>query len=227
MIVTALIMGFAGSLHCLGMCSPLVIAVTNLTKNGFVKKVIYNSGRILMYGLLGMSVSSIGSLIPLGKYQDVLSIVLGSALIAIAVFGVSAFRSKFLSSLMSKAQSKFRNLFATVIQKKTHISTFILGALNALLPCGLTLIAMSFCVTLAKPVDGFTFMLFFGLGTLPVMLGLVSIFHIVLSRVKVSYRMVMTVLLLASGSLLIFRTSLSAGHSDNHPANESSIVICK
>ncbi|HMR57037.1 MAG TPA: sulfite exporter TauE/SafE family protein, partial [Cyclobacteriaceae bacterium] len=49
---TAIVLGLAGSLHCAGMCSPLAMAVT--AKKPFViNKVVYNSGRILIYGLLG------------------------------------------------------------------------------------------------------------------------------------------------------------------------------
>jgi sulfite exporter TauE/SafE len=46
-----------------------------------------------------------------------------------------------------------------------------MGMLNGFLPCGMTLIALSYCLILAGPIDGFNFMLLFGVGTLPVMLG--------------------------------------------------------
>ncbi|NJN41333.1 MAG: sulfite exporter TauE/SafE family protein [Flammeovirgaceae bacterium] len=55
MYITALMLGLAGSLHCAGMCSPLVVAVH--AKNPFLaSKLFYNSGRVFMYSVLGLIV---------------------------------------------------------------------------------------------------------------------------------------------------------------------------
>jgi sulfite exporter TauE/SafE len=73
---TAIVLGLAGSLHCAGMCSPLAMAVT--AKKPFViNKVVYNSGRILIYGLLGALAAAFGSLFSLTAYQSVLSFLMG------------------------------------------------------------------------------------------------------------------------------------------------------
>ncbi len=74
MLITALIMGFAGSLHCAGMCSPLVMAMTSMKRGALINKLIYNSGRILTYGFFGALVSSVGAILPLSKYQNLFSI---------------------------------------------------------------------------------------------------------------------------------------------------------
>jgi sulfite exporter TauE/SafE len=50
---TAIVLGLAGSLHCAGMCSPLAMAVT-ARKPFMLHKVVYNTGRVLIYGLLGV-----------------------------------------------------------------------------------------------------------------------------------------------------------------------------
>ena len=55
MYVTAILMGLAGGLHCVGMCGPLVLAATS--KYPFVgAKLIYNLGRVITYGLFGLLV---------------------------------------------------------------------------------------------------------------------------------------------------------------------------
>ena len=60
MLLTALILGFTGSLHCLGMCSPLAMMVTGQSAKGFTKRLVYNSGRIVTYSVAGFIVASIG-----------------------------------------------------------------------------------------------------------------------------------------------------------------------
>jgi hypothetical protein len=86
MFATALILGFAGSLHCVGMCSPLMIAATNLTGNALRNRLIYNTGRLFTYALLGSVASALGSAVDFSGSQKIISIVLGSLLILAADF---------------------------------------------------------------------------------------------------------------------------------------------
>ena len=76
MFYTALIIGFMGSLHCVGMCSPLAMAVANLSPRTMISRLLYNSGRILTYSILGATVASVGFALPLTHYQNVMSLVL-------------------------------------------------------------------------------------------------------------------------------------------------------
>lgn len=66
---TAIVLGLAGSLHCAGMCSPLAMAVT-ARKPFVINKVIYNTGRIFTYGLLGVLAAVFGGLFSLTAYQE-------------------------------------------------------------------------------------------------------------------------------------------------------------
>jgi uncharacterized protein len=177
MIWTAIILGFAGSLHCMGMCSPLAMAVTNLSPTAVINRVLYNTGRILTYGLLGSIVSTLGLGFPLIKFQNLLSVFLGIALLVIGISGVSSLHIPVVTRVLANVNFFLKKLFSRFIQIKNHRSTFILGGLNGLLPCGLSFLALTYCITLAGPWNGFVFMLLFGLGTLPVMLGFTSVFN--------------------------------------------------
>jgi sulfite exporter TauE/SafE len=73
--------------------------------------------------------------------------------------------------------------FGIASNQKSGFTTFILGMLNGLLPCGLTYLALSACLILPSATDGFLFMLLFGLGTWPVMIGSVKL----LSHLKNSF----------------------------------------
>jgi uncharacterized protein len=174
MLLTALLLGFAGSLHCVGMCSPLIIAVT--AKKPFVaQKVFYNTGRIFIYGVLGIIASTVGMFIQLSAYQQVLSFLVGGILLLIGVGGISGIKIPFLTAAIVRVTVWLRKEFGFILQRKGPWSSVALGMLNGLLPCGLTYLAMTYCLTLNTWWEGFVFMFFFGLGTWPVMLGATSL----------------------------------------------------
>lgn len=228
MFVTALIMGFAGSLHCAGMCSPLAMAVTNVSSAAFVNRVLYNLGRITTYGILGAIIASIGYVLPITKFQHLLSIGLGILLITLAAIGMTDVKIPFLSTGLTKATTILKSLFAKFLRHRNAGGMFLLGSLNGLLPCGLTYLALSFCITLTSPLAGFVYMFTFGLGTLPVMLGLVSIINLITVKLKWNVRTITTGLMALSGVILIARVffvHIPEAHT-NH-ASVIDIVICR
>ena len=205
MFWTALILGFAGSLHCLGMCSPLAMAVTKMSSNVILSRILYNLGRIVTYGILGSIVATVGLELPMVKYQNLISILLGISLLVIGLTGVSMIRIPILTKGLGAFSLFLKKLFSKFLQQKSHLSTFTLGSLNGVLPCGLSFLALTYCVTLAGPSDGFVFMSTFGLGTLPVMLGFTTAFYWIINKFNVQAKSMTTGLLILSGLLLIGR----------------------
>ena len=205
MFWTAFILGLAGSLHCAGMCSPLAFAVTNIGDKVFANRVVYNVGRIMAYGILGAIVSSIGVALPLERFQNSLSVAMGMFLIVVGVIGASKFQSKLIVGVIQKFTSVIKIQFNSQIQKKSFASYFILGSLNGILPCGLTLIALTSTIITPTPLDGFYFMVLFGLGTLPVMLGLVSVVQLITWKLNFSISKINMLMLIIAGGLLIGR----------------------
>lgn len=228
MLLTAFLMGIAGSLHCAGMCSPLAFAVTNFNSPAMTNRLLYNFGRIATYGVLGAITAAIGNIIPFSKYQDLLSVMLGSALIVMAVVGVTGARIPLITNAVVRLTSTLKMMFSKIIPHKGKGALLFLGALNGLLPCGLTLLALTFCITLNAPFEGFVYMLAFGSGTLPVMLGLVSIADMVRNKLHWDIHKVTTGLMIISGLLLIarvFLVHLPDGHT--HDIDFIEIVICR
>jgi sulfite exporter TauE/SafE len=228
MLLTALTMGLAGSLHCAGMCSPLAIAIGQANAAGFRKRALYNLGRILTYGLLGIGAGMIGYVLPLARLQDPLSVILGIILLTMACSGVTGLRIPFLNNAVSRFTGMLRMMFAKFIQRKNAGAMLLLGSLNGLLPCGLTFLALSFSLTLGTPAEGFAFMFTFGIGTLPVMLGLVSLSGLLTKTLYGNARWVSTGLMIVSGMLLIARVFL-VHLPDAHQLQPDpvDIVICR
>lgn len=227
MLFTAIVIGFAGSLHCLGMCSPLAIAVTGMQKPYMKNRIVYNVGRIFTYALLGALVSSFGSLFQFSGFQNLLSIVLGSVLIVLGLTGMSSIRIPFLTHAMQHITIRIKSLFSKFIQRKTILSIAFMGMLNGLLPCGLTYVALTYCLALPNAMNGFFFMLIFGAGTLPVMLGLTSVVQTLISRFNISFRKLTTVVMISLGALLITRSLFIHDHGKSNVTEGDNIVICR
>jgi sulfite exporter TauE/SafE len=221
-------MGFAGSLHCLGMCSPLAMAVTNMTPTVFVNRLLYNSGRILTYGAMGAVVASIGVALPIGKAQGLLSVLLGISLLVIGLSGMSVMKVPLISRAFGNFSVLLKKAFAKHLQRKNYLSILLLGSLNGVLPCGLSFLALTYCITLRAPLDGFSFMLWFGVGTLPVMLGLTTVFHWIMKRFQFDAKRVTTGMLVISGLVLIARVFIvHIPHAKSVHEGMIDIVLCR
>lgn len=227
MVITALVMGIAGSLHCVGMCSPLVMAVSNISSAAMLNRLIYNLGRILTYGVLGAIVGTAGSSVQFLHMQNLLSVLLGIAFVVFSIIGMGNLRVPILTPLFQKLSAKLKMFFGKFIQKKSRASVFVLGSLNGILPCGLTFLALAFCLTLDGPLSSFNFMLLFGVGTLPVMLGLTSVFGQLIRRFDIRIGKVTTTMLFISGCLLIARVFLFHPHEISAHHGVVDIILCR
>jgi sulfite exporter TauE/SafE len=220
MIWTALILGFVGSLHCIGMCSPLAMAATTISAKLIINRLVYHSGRILVYGLLGALVASAGFAFQISKYQNAVSIVLGLVLIAAASTNRFPIHS---NKLFNKLNVQLKMFFSGLLKIKNHFSVFLLGILNGFLPCGLTIVALSYCVISPSIGEGFGFMLLFGIGTLPALIGFASIFRWATHRLNFRPQFLMNSLQMLSGVILIARVFFI--HTP-HATNLIDIVLC-
>ncbi len=167
--LTALMMGLVGSLHCAGMCSPLAMALTK-NKPFLFSSILYNSGRVLIYALLGAVASKFGSFFHLAPYQQIASVLLG-VIFLLAGLGVGSMRLPYFGASVNWFTAFLKRMFSSVLNQKSGATTLLLGMINGLLPCGLTYMALSACLVLPQAMDGFLFMIYFGLGTWPVMIG--------------------------------------------------------
>ena len=228
MWVTAIVLGFAGSIHCVGMCSPLAFAVTSMKPAALLNRVVYNGGRILTYAVMGASAASIGLLLPFQKFQSIISLGLGVALLVIGFCGLKAFRLRGISMAMQRVTSKLKTLFARQMRQRSRSAMFVMGALNGILPCGHTFIALGWCLTLRGPVDGFNFMLLFGAGTLPVMLGFTGFIPEVAKRLNWNLQRLTTAMMIFSGCVLIVRAlTIHVPHAVSSRADLVDIILCR
>lgn len=211
---TAFVMGLAGSLHCIGMCSPLAMAVTS--QRPFISnKILYNLGRILTYSMLGAIAATFGSVISLGPFRDFVSFATGGFFLLMGLGGITGIKIPVVTKLINQMTIWLKGNFSFWLKRKNKSATVLLGLLNGLLPCGLTYIAMTYCFILPGLKEGFLFMLIFGFGTWPVMFGLPWIISLTTHRVTFSLARVRTVAFVLVGVLLIARIWWHNPHKEN------------
>ena len=167
---TALLLGLAGSLHCAGMCGPLALALPGSNSNTafLLGRLAYNAGRLLTYCALGVVFGLIGKSLALAGVQRWVSLSAGiSILVALAI------STRFsLSARVAKPIGWLKSSFGTLLQQRSVGSTFFLGSLNGLLPCGLVYAACVGAVASGGFISSVQYMLGFGLGTVPMMLAI-------------------------------------------------------
>jgi sulfite exporter TauE/SafE len=210
---TALIMGFAGSLHCAGMCSPLAMAITT-QKPFLLNKLIYNAGRIFTYGVLGVIAASFGSVFMITPYQGIISFIIGAVFLLMGIGAISGVRIPFITAGLNRFTGRLKNLFNFWLKRKGNFAVLIMGMLNGLLPCGLTYLAMTYCFILPSWSEGFWFMILFGVGTWPVMIGFTWLLGIGFGKIKVNYQRITTVVFIVIGAWLLARVMVN--NSMNH-----------
>lgn len=209
MIALAFGLGIAGSLHCLGMCGPLVLSSSNVdtkdTLGRFMHVSIYHFGRIMTYGILGVLFGSIGHVIAIGSFQKVFTIASGLILIIIFLLSLDLekllFKSDAYRNVFYRTQKRISTLFSNLMQR----SPLFIGVFNGLLPCGLVYLALMGSLTTGSPEVGWLFMIAFGAGTLPMMLSVHFGFAMLQFRGLRSLRRVFPVLHLVMGLYLIYR----------------------
>jgi sulfite exporter TauE/SafE len=204
MLYAAILLGLAGSLHCAGMCSPLMLAVTS-NRPFLITKIVYNLGRVSTYGLLGMVAATMGSWFAFTNYQAILSFAFGSVLVLLGLVGISGANIPFVTPIILRLTFWVKGKFGWALKGTSLYSRFLLGALNGLLPCGLTYLALTACFLLPGPIEGLTYMVSFGLGTWPVMIGVGWVVDNTFLRHKIRSKWLTQVALVLAGTLLIAR----------------------
>lgn len=180
-LITGLTVGLG---HCIGMCGPIVVSLSlNLKERKvLLPHVLYNTGRILAYSVLGGLAGALGSftmltssILSLQKgvliFAGVLVLLLGLAMGGWIPFGRVFGESSAGSGVLS---SWFRKLAAA----KSSAVYLPLGLVLGLLPCGPVYTALIASVRAGMNeqtafqgfLSGTGLMLAFGVGTVPSLL---------------------------------------------------------
>jgi len=211
--ISALVLGLMGSFHCAGMCGPIAIALP-LHGNSLSGKIfggtLYNLGRTLTYGIMGAVFGLLGQGVAMMGFQQKVSVIMGSLMILSVLFP-ALFRNQYSMekswfSLVGKLKSSIGKMFSV----RTFQSLFFIGMLNGLLPCGLVYMAIAGAIGTGSVLSGSLYMIMFGLGTLPMLLGITLAGNLMGLAFRKGINKVIPVLVILVGIFFVLR-GLSLG----------------
>jgi hypothetical protein len=191
------------------MCGPLVLALPpgSASNLGYlVGRLIYNAGRIVTYCFLGLICGLAGRTLLLAGVQRWTSIALGLALLAGLVFSRKLGLWRPVTALVEALKVRM----AALLRRRSRSSLGVLGLLNGLLPCGLVYVACAGATAAGGPLAGIEYMAAFGLGTLPMILGIGLSGRLIPVALRLQLRKAIPVSVFLLASLLILR-GLSLG----------------
>ncbi len=183
---------FLGSGHCIGMCGPIVTALS-LTRQDRKQVVFfhifYNAGRLTTYVCIGILAGWVGSLLNKTQTFSLVSqgILILADLFVIAIGLRTTGIFKRLScirlelsgptALMTRAVTRLRQL-------PTMAAAFPIGLIMGFLPCGFLYAIALAAAGRGSPVTGGLIMLAFGLGTLPALFLFGSAVHLLSTTMR-------------------------------------------
>lgn len=218
----AVVTGFLSSLHCIGMCGPIVVgyvsqrpvqismpggAASSVTRVvSIAPQLVYNLGRVISYSLIGAVAGFIGATTVISRdIQDIVSIVLGTIMILFALAQLGIFRGLLKGAGKKGGNGMITNFLTGITRSAGLDSRFILGLMTPLLPCGLLYgMAMVAAATLS-PIAGAATMGAFAIGSIPALVAAGLLSGVIGSRIRLFGTRFAVLLLMIMGILTIGR----------------------
>lgn len=203
-----LLMGFLGSLHCVGMCGPLAILIHQQSRSRqrypWQGMVLYHLGRISTYMLLGLLVGLLSTSL-WGHLQFYLALVAGLILIMASFSLLPWERQIWALPGMRWLGERIPRYYAHFMQLPAFWAPAAGGMVNGLLPCGLVYLALSAALVTGDPWLSVSLMGMFGLGTVPALAITQLAGWKVQGKLGWVRRYVLPVFLLLTGGFLLLR----------------------
>lgn len=184
--ISAFMVGLLGGTHCAGMCGGIISAITVSLPNDIRNSsnrltsylLLYNLGRLFSYIIAGVLIASVS--IGLSSFADSLVIrkfftITAAVMMILLGFYLSGWWPKAIN-IIEKMGFYLWNLIKPLAQKFIPIQSpyqaIMAGILWGWLPCGLVYTALIWATTAESIIQGGLVMASFGLGTLPMLLGI-------------------------------------------------------
>jgi sulfite exporter TauE/SafE len=223
-LALAFTVGFFSSIHCFGMCGGIMGALSISLPEaererparllGFI--LAYNTGRILIYLLLGLIVGFSGQLLGWGVGSDLWRQVAGGVA-AITMILIGLYTTDWFPQLRQMDRlggwlwQRLEPMGRRLLPIKRFSGAFVAGLVWGWLPCGLVYYALFLTLPLNSAWNSGIFMVIFGLGTLPAMLatGLFAGWMVHLGKIA-SLRQIAGIIIIILGVMtLIFGNDLT------------------
>ncbi len=206
-IIGGLSLGFISSLHCVGMCGPLSLAlpIQYLFKTKRIIAIfLYQVGRVITYATLGLVFGLAGRKVYLAGFQQWFSIGMGVLIILLSV-QYWIFRKRLQPNFLNNFYAAIQRLMARILKIRGTVPFLFFGIVNGLLPCGMVYIALAGALVTTEVQHSVLFMAMFGLGTMPAMMAISFFGQFFSLKIRNSFRKVVPVFISVMAVILILR----------------------
>ena len=208
MLWSGFLLGFVGSLHCMGMCGPIAFMLPVSHDKPYKKAIqitLYHTGRVLAYALIGLVFAILGQSFVAFGYQQHISVAVGAIMILLVIIPQSYIKPLRIFKPFFSLINGIKAELGLALKKKSYDTFFSLGFLNGFLPCGLVYMAIIAAFAITSFTDSLIYMLLFGLGTIPMMTGVIYAQSFIKKYLKFNYKKLIPVAVVIVGLLFIVR----------------------
>ncbi|WP_445372668.1 sulfite exporter TauE/SafE family protein [Methylomonas sp. HW2-6] len=167
------LIGFLTSFHCVGMCGPLILGyIAKSAKAGqhsHTAHLLYGAGKTVSYASIGALFGAFGAIVAFTPFtQGVIGVAAGFFLILFGIHMLEIFPA--LHHFQFKTPAFVMRFVGKEYRK--HSNPFVIGLLNGLMIiCGPLQAMYVMAAGSGSWLQGAAILLFFGLGTLPLLMG--------------------------------------------------------
>lgn len=188
-LFAAFIAGLFGSVHCIGMCGGFVGLFNQPPENNIHGRgtafmlgnwLLTNFGRLSSYMVAGALAGFLGgsavALFDPAHVQNIGLMLSGGFMVALGLYlagwwqGLSA-----IERLGGGLWKRIQPSLSRLLMQRGWRKSLMIGLIWGWLPCGLVYSMLAWSMTIATPLGGASIMLAFGLGTLPMLIGLAAL----------------------------------------------------
>ena len=190
------------------MCGPIAFVLPVNKDNKLqtaLGTALYHFGRILSYGIIGLLFGLLGKGLYLAGFQQRLSILIGVVMILIVLIPTKFLNQFHLTRPLYKLIGKVKYRLGLYLKKSSLKALFSIGFFNGFLPCGLVYMALLGAISTGELLDGATYMIVFGLGTIPLMTGAVYLGNFLKVSVRNKIQKAIPIFVIIIGLLFIVR----------------------
>lgn len=210
--------GLLTSLHCIAMCGGINLSVCVGYNSGsgspkgskFMPSLLYNSGRVISYTLIGGIVGALGSVVSFsGTAKGIIAVISGLFMIIMGLNMLNIF----------PWLRKINPRLPKFLGRKVHSSSagekgpLFVGMLNGLMPCGPLQAMQLYALGTGSFAAGALSMFLFSIGTVPLMFGFGAVSSILSGKFTHKMLKVSAVLVIVLGVVMFNRGLNLSGYA--------------
>ena len=230
-----LLAALAGSLHCIGMCGPILLAFSGAMARGsdgdgdgrqqHSSRIAwgfawYHVGRIWTYGMLGLLAGFVGCCVrhssSLATWQRAVGLALGALVVLVGLALLGLIPGLRLDKSGTCGMKKVWGMPAlrSLLRTNSIAARLLLGAIMGLLPCGLVYAMLAIVASLPTPGHAALGMVIFGIGTIPSLTTALVTAQFIPVRWRGAGTRLSALMVIATGAWITVRSviDLCAGH---------------